>query len=228
MERKPMPTTEKSLRVLMVDDNRDGADALGLLVEELGHQTHVTYGGALALDVATAFRPDLMLVDLVMPGMDGCALVTRLRQIPSFAQTKIVAITGLKEDEFKAMAKKAGCDEVLVKPVALTQIKAVLANFDSVVGNPAKAPRIAKEHASFGTERRLPIDEARRIRNERKSKALTQDESEGAVCDGIIRFQEEYLGWRAEHVRVHFIKDLLVVRIRGALTPPHTNATGRA
>src|SRR5687768_1804435 len=46
---KPMPTTEKNLRVLIVDDNRDGADALGLLVEELGHQVHVTYGGTNAL-----------------------------------------------------------------------------------------------------------------------------------------------------------------------------------
>src|SRR6202042_2040576 len=104
--KKPMLTAEKTLRVLIVDDNRDGADALGLLVEELGNQTHVTYGGTQALDVATAFRPDLMLVDLVMPGMDGCALVMSLRQIPAFADTKIVAITGLKDDEFKVLAKK--------------------------------------------------------------------------------------------------------------------------
>ena len=73
-----MPTTEKTLRVLIVDDNRDGADALGLLVEVFGNQVHVTCGGTQALDVATAFRPDLMLVDLVMPEMDGCDLVTRL------------------------------------------------------------------------------------------------------------------------------------------------------
>ena len=82
---------EKPLRVLVVDDNRDGADALGLLLEELGNEVHVTYGGTQALDVATAFRPDLMLVDLVMPEMDGCGLVSRLRQIPAFAHTKIVA-----------------------------------------------------------------------------------------------------------------------------------------
>lgn len=92
-----MPTIDKTLRVLIVDDNRDGADALGLLVEELGNQVHVTYGGAKALEVATAFRPNLMLVDLVMPGMDGCDLVKRLRRIPAFTQTKIVAITGEKE-----------------------------------------------------------------------------------------------------------------------------------
>ena len=213
-----MPTTEKTLRVLIVDDNRDGADALGLLFEALGSQVHVTYGGTQALDVATAFRPDLMLVDLVMPGMDGCDLVNRLRQIPAFAQTKIVAITGLKDEEYKVLAKKAGCDAVLVKPVALTQIKAVLASFVPVVTQIAKSPKKAKSRESLGTERRLPIDEARRIRNERESKTLTQAESEAVICDGIIRFQEEYLGWRAEMVHIHFIKDLLVIRIRGVLT----------
>ena len=64
--KKPMPATKKTLRVLIVDDNRDGADALGLLLEELNNQVHVTYGGSQALDVATAFRADLMLVDLVI------------------------------------------------------------------------------------------------------------------------------------------------------------------
>jgi len=74
----------KTLRVLVVDDDRDGADTLGLLVEELGNQVHVTYAGTSALDVATVFRPDLMLIDLAMPDMDGCRLVTRFRQMPAF------------------------------------------------------------------------------------------------------------------------------------------------
>src|ERR1700675_252397 len=95
-ERTPMLTTEKTLRVLVVDDDREGADSLGLLVEELGNQAHVTYGGMQALGVAAAFRPDLMLVDLIMPNMDGCRLAMRFRQIPALARTKLVAITGQK------------------------------------------------------------------------------------------------------------------------------------
>jgi uncharacterized protein YbcI len=63
----------------------------------------------------------------------------------------------------------------------------------------------------------LPIGEARRIRKERKSKTLTESECEAAICEGIIRFQEEYLGWRSEQIQAHFIKDLLVVRIHGVL-----------
>ena len=213
-----MPTTEKTLRVLIVDDNRDGADALGLLVEALGNQVHVTYGGMQALDVATAFQPDLMLVDLIMPDMDGCDLVMRLRQIPAFAHTNIVAITGLKDEKYKALALKAGCDTVLIKPAALTEIKTVLASVVPAVTRGGQSPKQAKERTSPGVERRLPIGEARRIRNERPSKSLTQAESESAICDGIIRYQEEYLGWRSEQIQVHFLKDLFLARIRGALT----------
>jgi CheY-like chemotaxis protein len=211
-----MAKTDKSVRVLVVDDNRDGADALGLLLEELGNDVHVTYGGMQALDVATVFRPNLMLVDLVMPEMDGCGLVIHLRQIPAFAHTKIVAITGQKDQEHKSSATKAGFDAVLFKPVDLTEIKTVLASV--VASDAGQPPRRSKERASLGTERHLPIDEARRIRNERTSKNLTQAECEAAICDGILRFQEEYLGWRSEQIHAHLIKDLLVVRIQGVLT----------
>jgi len=211
-----MLTTEKTLRVLIVDDNRDAADTLGLLVEELGNQVHVTYGGMQALDVATAFRADLMLIDLAMPDMDGCVLVKRLRQNPVFAHTKIVAITGHADQGHKTFAMKAGFDTVLFKPVALEEIEAVLAGV--VVAHTGQSPRFFDERGSLGTERRLPIGEARRIRTGRKSKTLTQVESEAAICEGILRFQREYMGSRSEQIHAHFIKDLLVVRILGTLT----------
>ncbi len=213
-----MPTTKKTLRVLIVDDNRDGADALGLLVEVLGNQVHVTYGGTQALDVATAFRPDLMFVDLLMPDMDGCSLVKRIRQTPAFAHTKIVAITGQKDNEHKARAMKAGFDAYLVKPATLDEIKQVLDSVVPAVVPPGQLPGLVPMRARPNVDGRLPMDEARRIRNGRPSKALTQAESEAAICEGIVRFQEEYLGWRSEQIVAHFIKDLLVARIRGALT----------
>lgn len=96
MEGKTILSAIKPRRVLIVDDNRDGADALGLLVEELGNEVHVTCSRKQALDVATAFRADLLLVDLVMPEMDGCHLAQHVRQIPNFADTKVVAITAHK------------------------------------------------------------------------------------------------------------------------------------
>jgi len=213
-----MSTIERSLRVLIVDDNRDGADVLGLLVEALGNQVHVTYGGIQALDVATAFQPDLMLIDLAMPDIDGCDLTTQLRRIPSFKHTKIVAITGLKDERYKVQAMKAGCDLVLTKPAALDELKAVLASIAQPSTTTIQTRKVSKHRPNPSLDIRLPIDEARKIRGDRKSKSLTQSESEAAICDGIIRFQEEYLGWRSEQVQIHFIKDLLVVRIRNVLT----------
>lgn len=207
----------KSLRVLIVDDNRDGADSLGLLVEELGHNAHVTYGGRQALGVATAFRPDLMLVDLAMPDLDGCSLVKRFRQIAGFAHTKIVAITGHADEGHKTLAMKAGCDAVLFKPVSPTHIKEALSSVAAVVIDGDHTPS-APERETLGKEGRLPIGQARRIRNARKSKTLTEAESEAAICEGIICFQEEYLGWRSERIQAHFIKDMLVVRLHGVLT----------
>jgi CheY-like chemotaxis protein/uncharacterized protein YbcI len=211
-----MQTTEKTLRVLIVDDHRDAADSMGLLVEELGHQVHVTYGGTQALDVATAFRADLMLVDLVMPDIDGCRLVTRFREIPTFGLTKIVAVTGQKDEEHKSLAMKAGFDMVLFKPVDPAAIEAVLASV--VVAHLGHGQKPGKGRESLETEQRLPMGEARRLRNERQSKALTKAEGEATICEGIVRFQEEYMGWRSERIHAHFIKDLLVVRILGVLT----------
>lgn len=209
---------DNTLRVLIVDDNRDGADALGLLVEALGNQVHVTYGGTQALDVANTFQPDLMLIDLVMPDVDGCDLAIQLRRMPAFKETKIVAITGLKDEKHRVLAMKAGCDLVLIKPAALADIKAVLASVQATERTTARTKKSIKDRLNPSVEMRLPIEEARRIRSDRKSKTLTQTESEAAICDGIIRFQEEYLGWRSDQVQIHFIKDMLVVRIRNVLT----------
>ncbi|MFN0052006.1 MAG: Na-translocating system protein MpsC family protein [Planctomycetales bacterium] len=211
-----MPTM--ILRVLVVDDNRDGADALGLLAEELGHQVHVTYGGVSALEVAQAFQPDLMLIDLAMPDMDGCSLCQRIRHLPIFAQTPLVAITGHADQGHKTMALKAGFDRVLFKPVSLTDFKAALASDVPVRDRTEPSHKLPKRPAKPAAVRLLPIDEARRIRNDRRSKSLTESESQAAICDGFIRFQADYLGWRPERIQAHFIKDLLVIRIQGSLT----------
>jgi CheY-like chemotaxis protein/uncharacterized protein YbcI len=211
-----MQSMGKNLRVLIVDDNRDGADAMGLVVEALGNQVHVTYNGTQALNVATAFRPDLMLIDLAMPDMNGCVLVERIRQIPFFARTKIIAITGHADQGHKTMAIKAGFNAVFAKPIPLKDIEAALAD---VVGQHKNQPSVLPQECETpGTQRRLPIGDARRIRSERKSKALTESESEAAICEGIARFQEEYMGWSTEQIQAHFIKDMLLVRISGALT----------
>lgn len=205
-----------ALRVLIVDDDRDGADSMGLLVEELGHNAHVTYGGRQALDVAAAFRPDLMLVDLAMPDLNGCSLVKRFRQSAAFSLTRIVAVTGHADEGHKTLALKAGCDAVLFKPITPRHIRETLDGVAPALRDVDQSPGFPKRD-SRGAQQRLPIGEARRIRNERNSKTLTEAESGAAVCEGIIRFQEEFLGWRSRQILAHFLKELLVIRLLGVL-----------
>jgi len=214
--RQVMPQT--LLRVLVVDDNRDGADALGMLAEEFGHQVHVTYGGEKALEVAQVFQPDLMLIDLAMPDMDGCSLVKHIHKLPDFAHTKLVAITGHADQGHKTFALKAGFDTVLFKPVALTEFKSALGGAACQTTRGKQFPRLSTPPAHPIAEHLLPMEEARRIKQSRPSKTLTEAESRAAICDSFVRFQTEYLGWRSEQIQIHFINDLLVIRVRGGLT----------
>jgi len=147
-----MLLTEIPRKVLIVDDHRDAADAMGMLVEELGNQVRVTYSGRQAMQAATVFQPELVLVDLVMPDMDGCSLIAALRKTPAFCNTKIVVITGHKDTAHREMALSAGCDDVFVKPVALTQIKSALAS----VQTPQSQPIHQRAQAS-GFLRRLTV-----------------------------------------------------------------------
>jgi len=141
--------TTNNLRVLVVDDDRDGADTLGSVFEELGNQVNVAYGGTQALDIASAFRPDLVLIDLVMPEIDGCGLVGRLRQNPNFAQTRIVAITGHSDEEHKSSAMKAGFNTVFFKPITLQAIEAILASVLAFA--PAEQAARLPERARLGS-----------------------------------------------------------------------------
>ncbi len=98
----------------------------------------------------------------------------------------------------------------------LTDMKAAVAGVNVASAGQSHKPQ--RKRGTTGTQSRLPIGEARRIRNERESKTLTVAESQAAICEGILGFQEEYMGLRSEQIHSHFIKDLLVVRIQGTLT----------
>jgi uncharacterized protein YbcI len=150
--------------------------------------------------------------------MDGCSLVRRIHKLPAFAQTKLVAITEHADQGHRKFAIKAGFDTVLFKPVALSEFKAALASVVPVLIRTGQTQRLPEARAGLEKERFLPIDEARRIRNERSSKNLTEAESQAAICACFIRFQADFLGWRSAKIHAHFINDLLVIRILGGLT----------
>jgi CheY-like chemotaxis protein len=104
-------------RVLVVDDNRDAADSLAVLLRLTGQEVRVAYDGPSALTQAGEFRPALAFVDIGMPGMDGYEVARRLRRQPGLKDTLLVALTGWGQEEDRRRSAEAGFDCHLVKPV---------------------------------------------------------------------------------------------------------------
>jgi signal transduction histidine kinase/CheY-like chemotaxis protein len=118
-------------RVLLVDDNSDAADVLGMLLQAVGVEVRVAYDGAAALEVLPAFRPTAALIDLGMAPMDGFALARAIRSLEGFSDVVLVALTGWGSAEDKRRTTVAGFDHHMTKPVDLRDIQAVLASVAS-------------------------------------------------------------------------------------------------
>jgi CheY-like chemotaxis protein len=106
-----------TLRVLCVDDNRESARSTALVLEQAGFEVRVCHDGPTALSVAERFRPDVCLIDLAMPGMDGDELAARLRERGGDRPVRCVALTGRWDIEAQHRTGNAGFEEHLVKPV---------------------------------------------------------------------------------------------------------------
>lgn len=119
------------MRVLVVDDNVDSADSLALLLGLMGHTVCTAHDGAEALQQAEVFRPDLVLMDLGMPRMDGCEAARRLRQAPWAGAVVLVALTGWGQDEDRRRTEDAGFDHHLIKPVDPTALEALLSEAET-------------------------------------------------------------------------------------------------
>ncbi len=100
----------------MVDDNHDAAVSLSLLLRLQGHEVRVTHDGLTALEAAAEFRPDLVFLDLGMPGMDGYEVARRLRRQPGLEGVVLAALTGWGQQEDRRRSAQAGFDHHLVKP----------------------------------------------------------------------------------------------------------------
>jgi CheY-like chemotaxis protein len=101
----------------VVDDNVDGAESLALLLELSGHETAQAHDGLAALELAERFRPDVVLLDIGLPKLNGNETCARLRREPWGKQALIVALTGWGQDHDRMRSKQAGFDAHLVKPV---------------------------------------------------------------------------------------------------------------
>jgi CheY-like chemotaxis protein/two-component sensor histidine kinase len=119
-------TKEHSLRILVVDDNVDAADGLKMLLELNGEQVRAAYDGESALKVAREFRPQVALLDVGMPRMDGYEVARRLKAAPETRQAALVAVTGWGQPEDRKRSSEAGFDLHLVKPVEPSELERLL------------------------------------------------------------------------------------------------------
>lgn len=117
----------RSLKVLVVDDNPIIADTLGMMLEDIGHEFEAVHDGRDALDAARHYRPDVILLDIGLPGMNGYEVCKAFRGEPEFEHTPIIAQTGWGQDRDKELATEAGFDFHLTKPVPLEQLQKVFA-----------------------------------------------------------------------------------------------------
>jgi CheY-like chemotaxis protein/two-component sensor histidine kinase len=114
-------------RILVVDDNRDAALSLARLLKLLGHDVHTAHDGIQAFDSAKELKPDVILMDVGMPGESGYGATRRIREQPWGTRTKIIALTGWGQADDRIRSSEAGCNAHLVKPVSLPELEKFLA-----------------------------------------------------------------------------------------------------
>ena len=117
-----IPAERKHRRVLVVEDNDDMRETLGVLLTQDGHEVHLANDGPSGLQAALTFRPDIGLIDLGLPGFDGSALARSIRAHDQCKQIYLVALTGYRRAEDQLRSKEAGFDELVVKPLNVNQL----------------------------------------------------------------------------------------------------------
>jgi len=130
-EEAPEPPTaspaKEGMRVLVVDDNTDSADILAKLLEMSDHDVRTAYTGPAALEAAAAYAPDVVLLDIGLPGINGYEVARRLRLLPGLKAITIIAMTGYGQDADRQLAREAGFDSHLTKPVDFREVSELMA-----------------------------------------------------------------------------------------------------
>jgi CheY-like chemotaxis protein len=114
-------------RVLIVDDNEDAANSMAMILELSGHQTASVYTAADALRKAADFKPQVVLLDIGLPGMDGYEVAQKMRELPGLRDILLIAVTGYGRSDDRLRARDAGFDDHLTKPVEFAVLERTLA-----------------------------------------------------------------------------------------------------
>jgi PAS domain S-box-containing protein len=122
----PQAKRVKALRILVVDDNVDTAESLAMLLRLSGHEVKVEHTGPKALQAAVAERPDVVLMDIGLPGMDGCQVAARIREHEDLDAMRLIAISGYGQDADQRRSQQSGFNHHLVKPIDPAKLQELL------------------------------------------------------------------------------------------------------
>jgi PAS domain S-box-containing protein len=122
------PRGGKRRRILIIEDNQDAAFSLGVLLELLGHEVRMVHSGPEGVEAAREWRPDIVLSDIGLPGLDGFGVAQELRRDPNTAGVRLIAITGYGSDDDRRRAREAGFDHLLTKPADPEVLRQLLVN----------------------------------------------------------------------------------------------------
>ena len=125
--RSAQPVRPPGHRLLVVDDNQDAAISLAMLLKLQGHEVRVAHSGMAALEVTKTYVPDVVFLDIGMPGMDGYEVARRIRQQPGLENVVLAALTGWGQQEDRRRTSEAGFNYHLVKPPEPNVVESVIA-----------------------------------------------------------------------------------------------------
>jgi CheY-like chemotaxis protein len=129
VERRDVGVRAESRRVLVVEDDPDSAQSLAMLLQIWGHQVEIAPDGHQALDAARRFEPEIVLLDIGIPGLDGYEVAERLRSEHG-SELKLVALTGYGREDDRQRSRDAGFDRHMTKPLEPPRLRDMLASFD--------------------------------------------------------------------------------------------------
>lgn len=121
---RPVPDAKR--RVLIVEDNLDSVHSMTALIRMMGHEVQFAINGFAAIDVARTYRPDIIIVDIGLPDFKGDHLAKQLKYEPGLEQTRIIAISGLPQENLEQQALQAGCTEFYRKPIDPAKLEELL------------------------------------------------------------------------------------------------------
>lgn len=142
------------LQVLVIEDNRDAADSLGMLLKMWGYECRVAYDGRSGWEMARARRPDCILLDINMPELDGFDVAERVRRQPGLEGVKLVAVTAHADAAHARRIHEAGFDHHLVKPADPTDLRGLLDMMDEVLRLAGRTEALARQNVALAGETR--------------------------------------------------------------------------